>query len=153
MKKDLKNINLTIFTDYLSQSDFKDLLYNNYSIDKCIIGALEKSKQEKEHFHSYVSFTRRVGFEAFKRLFNNIHIEQVYGTLKQNYDYCCKEGVPFYCSFDLQELESKDDIERALITDLLVNKLPLKVILLKYPKYAIYNFKNIKEIVDIRNDI
>lgn len=151
--KDLKNVNLTIFKKDLSQQDFKDKLYNNYSISKCIIGHLEKTKQEKEHYHCYVSFTRKVGFDNFKNIFPFIHIEQVYGSLKQNYDYCTKEGVPFYCSFDISELDSKEDIERALINDILIEKYPLKFILLKYPKFAIYNFKNIKELVDIRDNL
>lgn len=152
MKKDIKNINLTIFTEYLTQQQFKDILYSNYSVDKCIIGALEKTQNEKEHFHCYVSLMRKVNFDKFKNIFASIHIEQVYGTLKQNYSYCCKEGEPFYCSFDLKELDTKEDIESALINDIFINKLPIKVIILKYPKYAIYNIKSIKELIEIRDN-
>lgn len=155
MRKDIKNVNLTIFTDYLKQEDFKDLLYTSYSVDKCIIGANEITKNQKEHYHCYVSLSRKVNFEGFKKTFPSVHIEQVFGSVKQNYDYCCKCGEPFYISFDinnyLQKEELKDTIERALINDIFVEELPIKVIILKYPKYAIYNIRSIKDLIDIRD--
>ena len=156
MRDNLKNVNLTIFSEFLSQEDFKDLLYSSYSVDKCIIGATEITTNEKEHYHCYVSLSRKVGFEGFKKTFPSAHIEQVYGSIKQNYDYCCKCGEPFYISFDinnfLQKEELKDSIERDLINDIFINKLPLKVIILKYPKYAIYNIRSIKELIEVRDN-
>lgn len=154
--KDIKNINMTIFTDFMSQDNFKDLIYSNYSVDKCIIGALEQTENGKEHFHVFVSLNRKVNFDGFKKVFHSAHIEQVYGSIKQNYDYCCKNGEPYYISFNIKDFlekeEKKEEIEKDLIKDIFIEKLPLKIIIMKYPKYAIYNIRSIRELIEIREE-
>ena len=152
-----KNYNFTTFIENMTQQQFKDVVLSNYQIDKIIIGALEHTESGKEHFHCYVSFIKKVRFDTIKKDFPQSHIEVCFGDIQANYKYCTKEGEPFFVNFDILDYLEKNQKEEKcynqLMIDIFVNELSFKEILMKYPKFAIYNFNNIKSIYDYNTQL
>ena len=147
-----KNYNFTTFIEYMTQQDFKDTILSNFQVSKIIIGSIEHTESGKEHFHCYVSFDKNVRFDTIKNNFPQSHIEVCFGDLQANYKYCTKEGDPFFINFDILDYLEKNQKEEKcynqLMIDIFINELSFKEILMKYPKFAIYNFNNIKSIYD-----
>lgn len=151
----IKKIITTNYLEFINQETFLDLINSNFNLKVLVIGAIEKTTTEKEHYHCYIEFARQVRFSTFKNIFNTIHLETIKGTPLQNYDYVSKEGI-FYSSVlyeDLKKVYDKQQVEKdiceSVIEDILDNGLTLYEILKKYPKFAFYNFKTIQEIKNI----
>lgn len=151
----IKKIITTSFLEYISPQDFFDLLNSNFNVKTLVIGDIEKTTTDKEHFHSYIEFSRQIRFSSFKSVFPNIHLETIRGNPLDNYNYVSKEGL-FYSNISFEELNKlyerqldEKDICEAVIEDILDNGLSLYQILKKYPKFAFYNFKTIQEIKNI----
>lgn len=155
MDKIALKYNITIFSEYCNQQNALNIINSALNVRRLIIGSLEMTQNGKEHYHIYLELERKCRFERIKELFPNCHIESVFGTIKENYDYLTKEGQCYYINFNindfLEKKEKQDEIERQLINDIFIEKYNIKYIILKYPKYAIYNINAIKLLIEIRD--
>lgn len=151
----LKKIITTTYNEFLNQDDFIILLNSNFNVKTLVVGAIETTTTEKEHYHCFIEFARQLRFSTFKNTFNNTHLEVIRGTPLECFNYVTKEGL-HYSNITMEELktqyqikEEEKDICEAVIEDILDNGLTLYEILKKYPKFAFYNFKTIQEIKNI----
>lgn len=57
-----------------------------------IIGKEVGSKNSTPHLQIYFESKTAIRFSTLKKLNNRLHIEKAKGSLKQNFEYCSKEG-------------------------------------------------------------
>ena len=134
---------LTCWNKDITQEQFYNEIVQ-LPIERLVIGALEKTQENIEHYHVYVKTEKGIDFERIKKICNTIHLEQVYSTETACYNYCTKEGT-YYTNFTPKR--DAETIEYDLINDI-YSGMSKKDIILKYPKYAIYHYDNISKIID-----
>jgi len=75
-----------------------------------IIGKEIGSENNTPHLQIYFEHKTPIAFKTIKNICNRVHIEKAKGNLKQNYDYCSKEG-----NFETNITES--DLEKKIKTN------------------------------------
>lgn len=164
MKKAIRRITGDIYLKFgYSQEDFKEFCISNYEMKTFLIGVTElteeedKPIEERQHFHYYIEFACAKDWKSLQSdlVFFKSHFEVCRASLLENYNYCCKEGC-YYKNIEIEKLFDdkalQKQIEQALIDDIFKNNLSLKLLCMKYPKYAIYHINNIKLLYQIKEE-
>lgn len=139
-----KAVFLTCWTEYISQEKFLELI-QQLPLQNVCIGTIEKTKDEKEHFHVVARFYSGVRFSTLKNLCSTMHIERV--KTSGATAYSLKEGC-FYNDFDL-ELNTSNNLFIDLINDMSV--MEWKYLVKKYPKLIMSHYENLKKMYDDLN--
>ncbi len=87
-RKYLLTLNQPLEKGYTHEK-INEILQNNFKSIRYYCFAEEKGN--KHHIHIYISFSSPVRFSQIKKYFKEAHIEQAFGTSKQNRDYIRKE--------------------------------------------------------------
>jgi len=149
MGKNIRKIVGTIFNKYGNQQDFYDRVVATWNYKKLLIGETEQAPQTgEEHYHFYIEFNNSKDFDAVVNKLNPFkpHIESLRTNELAIWEYCTKEGL-FFANYNIEDIITKEvwkaKIESAVIEDIIENKMPIKELIKKYPKYALYNHKAI----------
>lgn len=152
-----RNYILTCWVKDITNENFYDFYLNsilNEKINKIIIGGVERTENDLEHYHVFLKFKNPIRLNTLKKILNvsSIHIEKANGTLKQCYEYCTKESCYFTNVAETELIESidKDDIYQRLIDDIFINNFKLVEIVKKYGKIAILHIGNLEKIYQVK---
>jgi hypothetical protein len=92
------------------------LLQENPTVTRLIVGAEQGTATGYQHFQGFVEFLHEKSFRQVKNLLvNEAHLEKAKGSIKANFDYCTKEEDVRYCKGmddqreDKQTKEKKDE--------------------------------------------
>ncbi len=83
---------------------FKKLTQRHTFID--YIFGLEKGEEGTPHIQGFVNFKNAITFRSMKKAFPKAHIEKAKGSIKQNFEYCSKDG-DFISNIDLRSHQEK----------------------------------------------
>lgn len=82
-----------------------------------IIGKEVGKENNTPHLQIYFESKSAIRFATLKNLCNRLHIEKAKGSLKQNYDYCSKEG-----NFETNINPETDFEKKEINKELLINE-------------------------------
>lgn len=137
-EKSLKTMFLTCWVEYITQEELK-LKCEFLEYDNLIIGAIENTENEKQHFHALINLKHSKRFNTLKSIFgDSTHIEKV-GKISNAYEYVKKEGC-FFNSFD--DYIPPIDVWSCIVNDINFG-LSFKEICERYPKFCIIHFDNL----------
>lgn len=93
--------------NYTDENLTQILKYIEASTDTQYIIGKEVGEEKTPHLQGFISFKFQKSFQNVKKgLGNKAHIEKARGSLKQNYDYCAKDG-DFVSNMDLRSPADK----------------------------------------------
>lgn len=123
-------------------------------INKIVIGGVEKTENELEHFHCYIKLKNPMRLTTLKKKIgiSSTHIEKVKTNLKECYEYCTKESC-FYTNVletDFNYELKEDDIYQKMITDIFENNFSIYECCKKYGKICVFHFPNVEKIINVR---
>lgn len=146
----LRNACITYWVKDISQDEVLNEFIFLKGLKYIVIGNIEQTENELEHFHVYVEFKTPTKFSVLKNISNTSHIEKRLGSRYQAYQYAIKEGV-FFSTFSYSDEITVDDDLAEMVIDDINNNEKLWTICRKYPKFAFYNIKNIKLLKEIHD--
>lgn len=145
---------LTLWLCEINQEDFYNFIESKLEkIVFYVVGATEKTENEKEHFHAYIKFKNPIRATTLKKMLPpSTHIEKMKTNMERCYNYCIEEGLVYtnINPSDLNRVTEKEDIFCLCVQDILVHNLSIYEICLKYGKIAILHLGNIEKLYQIK---
>ena len=144
-----------------SISNFKGNILPQLNNCQYLIGGEESGSEDNYlHCHIFIHFKNPISFDSLQKKFKIHHIETRKGTVKDCVNYCIKTDTKLDTSKLVIEntlsdslLQDKENVYDMIIDDIL-NGSTFYQILIKYPKIALYNYSNLKNIFyDLQKEI
>lgn len=140
----IDTIFLTCWTKDITQCQIQELFTRGDSIDTkyLIIGSLEYTENNLEHFHVIAKLEHTIRFSTLKlKLPNSTHIERLIRG-SNAYDYITKEGV-FFSNFE-EKLTNKDIYDN--IMSEIIFGIQLTEIIKNHPKFALLHYEKLEKV-------
>lgn len=148
----LKSLSLTCWCEFTTQESILErFTRDDLECKYIVIGAIEKTADEKEHFHVLISLERSIRFDSLKRkLHSSIHIEPL-RRFANYYAYLSKEGI-YYSNVDFVDNENLNtDIYTNIINEIQLGS-TFKELVKNHPKFALLHYDSLLKVFQTLNN-
>lgn len=144
-----------------SISNFKENILPQLNNCQYIIGGEENGEENGYlHCHIFIHFKNPISFDSLQKKFKIHHIETRKGSIKDCINYCIKteskvDTNNLIIENTIQDslFQDKENVYDMIIEDILCGS-TFYQILIKYPKIALYNYSNLKNIYnDLQEEV